>query len=133
MFVLNGRQHSHSLSLSLMHPRKKRKHQNEIRDTIDSEDENSDNEFMNTRESRYDDRGRLLSMSVSPQKKTKETWATRRAWEPPVDLEVGLDAEPHFSDQALDGGAYNGSGLEPRKSVTVRKQKRTLRSVGALP
>lgn len=110
----------------------KRRRRNEIRDSINSdEDSGSDVGYMNTRESYSDDRGRLFSINVSPQKKsTKPSWATRRAWDPPEDLELGLDADPHVYDQAVEADVYEAPQSDSIHKAPVRKQRRTLRTVG---
>lgn len=110
-----------------MPPRKKRRHNNEIRDALDSDEETEEAGYLNTRASYLDSRGRTFVMSVSPQKKsTKARWEARRAWDLPDDTELGLDTNNHLHDQTIEGDVYN----EPKVDKTpMRKPKRTLRTV----
>lgn len=109
---------------------RKRRRKNEIRDSIESEEDSSDGGYMNTRETHSDTRGRLFSINVSPQKKTTHrTWAARRAWDPPEDLEYGLDHEPDVYHQALDATVYEAPPVVGVSKGAAHKQRRTLRAV----
>lgn len=70
-------------------------------------------------------------MNVSPKKKTaKQSWSTRRAWDPPEDLELGLDADTQMYDQTVEADVYDAPQFEPDVDKRpVRKQRRTLRTV----
>lgn len=108
-------------------PSRKRRRKKEIRDSIDSDCEEEDVGYMNTRETHLGARGRLLTMSVSPQKKSsKQPWMTRRAWEPPDDKEIGLDSDSHQYEDALDADVYNVPEVDQQ---FIQKPKRSLRSV----
>ncbi|KAE9389507.1 hypothetical protein BT96DRAFT_1003149 [Gymnopus androsaceus JB14] len=89
-------------------PTKRRQKRHEIHDPMDSDEEIIDSGFMNTCESNLDSSGRSFSINISPRKKSKKSaWATRRIWDPPDDLEVGLDTDSNLYDQAVEGDVYN--------------------------
>lgn len=118
----------------MSHPNKRRR-KNETRDNLYSDDEGDDEGFMNTRESRFDNRGRLFSIAVSPQKKSvKQPWATRRVWDPPDDIELGLDTDTNLYDQTVEAEVYDAPPVDaPPVEVlnnSGRKPKHTLRAVG---
>lgn len=107
------------------HLPKKRRRKNEIRDSIDS-DEGEDLGYLNTRQSQYNGRRNILTETVSPQKKPKQSWSTRLVWDPPENSVLGLDADSQLHDDAVEGEVYK-SEEEPK---TIKKLKRTLRAVG---
>lgn len=116
-------------------PAKRRRRKAQTRDTLDGSEEGSEDDvgYMNTRESHSDNQGRLFSASVSPQKKsTKQRWATRRVWDPPEDLELGLDTDSKLYDRVVEAEVYDAPEVEPVHRAPRRKQRRTLRTVGIL-
>lgn len=122
-------------ALIIMNPppsKRQRKKLTQIRDQVESDEDADDGGYMNTRESNLDSRGRIFSVNVSPQKKsTKQPWAARRIWNPPVDLELGLDMDSLFYERVVDAEVYDVP--QPQDEVvaqpTKKKQRRTLRTV----
>lgn len=111
-------------------PAKRRCPTRHIRDTLDGSNVDSEDEgYMNTRESHSDFRGRFSSATMSPQKKSSKSWATRCIWDPLKDLGLGLDTDTNLYDWAFEADVYGAPELEPVKDAPKRKQRRTLRTV----
>ncbi|KAE9401895.1 hypothetical protein BT96DRAFT_991729 [Gymnopus androsaceus JB14] len=85
---------------------------------------------MNTRESSSDNQGRIFSVSVSPQKKsTKRPWVARRIWDPPIDLELGLDTDSSLYEQAFEAEVYDAPQPHHVVGQSPKKKQRTLRTL----
>lgn len=82
---------------------------------------------MHTRESHHSGRRSILTETVSPQKKPKQAWSTRRVWDPPENSVLGLDADTYLHEGAVEGEIYKSHEVEPKPT---KKSNRTLRAVG---